>query len=30
MHRFNMQECKSIKVPIPIGARFIVDQCPKT
>ena len=28
--RFNMQECKPIKVPIPIGVKLSVDQCPKT
>jgi hypothetical protein len=25
-----MQECKLIKVPIPIGGKLSVDQCPKT
>jgi hypothetical protein len=25
-----MQECKLIKVPIPVGVNFFVDQCPKT
>jgi hypothetical protein len=29
LQRFNMQECKSIKVPIPIGVKLFVDQCPK-
>jgi hypothetical protein len=24
-----MQECKPIKVPIPVGVRLSVDQCPK-
>jgi hypothetical protein len=30
LHRFNMQECKPIKVPIPDGVKLYVDQCPKT
>jgi hypothetical protein len=25
-----MQECKPIKVPIPVGAKLSADQCPKT
>ena len=25
-----MQECKPIKVPIPIGVRLSTEQCPKT
>jgi hypothetical protein len=25
-----MQECKLIKVPIPVGVKLSVDQCPKT
>jgi hypothetical protein len=25
-----MQECKLVKVPIPVGAKLSVDQCPKT
>jgi hypothetical protein len=25
-----MQECKPVKVPIPIGVKLSVDQCPKT
>jgi hypothetical protein len=25
-----MQECKLVKVPIPIGVKLSVDQCPKT
>ena len=29
LHRFNMQECKLVKVPIPIGAMLSVEQCPK-
>ena len=27
---FNMQECKPVKVPIPIGVRLSVEQCPNT
>jgi hypothetical protein len=30
LQRFNMQECKPVKVPIPIGVKLYVDQCPKT
>ena len=30
MHRFNNQECKPIKVFIPIGVRLSTKQCPKT
>ena len=30
LHRFNMQECKPLKVPIPIGVRLFAEQCPKT
>ena len=34
LHRFNMQdnmqECKPVKVPIPVGVRLFVEQCPKT
>jgi hypothetical protein len=30
LHKFNMKECKPIKVPIPIGAKLSVEQCPKT
>jgi hypothetical protein len=30
LQRFNMQECKSVKVPIPIGVKLSVDKCPKT
>ena len=30
LHRFNMQECKPLKVPIPIGARLSAEQFPKT
>ena len=25
-----MQECKPVKVPIPIGVRLSAKQCPKT
>jgi hypothetical protein len=25
-----MQECKPIKVPIPVGVKLSIDQCPKT
>jgi hypothetical protein len=25
--RFNMQDWKPLKVPIPVGARLIVEQC---
>jgi hypothetical protein len=27
---FNMQDCKPVKVPIPMGARLTIEQCPKT
>ena len=27
---FNMQESKSVKVPIPIGVNLYLEQCPKT
>ena len=30
LHRFNMQECKPVKVPIPVGVRLFAKQCPKT
>ena len=30
LHRFNMKECKLIKVPIHVGVKFSMDQCPKT
>jgi hypothetical protein len=30
LQRFNMKECKPIKVPIPIGVKLSADQCPKT
>ena len=29
LHRFNMRECKLVKVPIPIGVRIFAEQCPK-
>ena len=25
-----MHDCKLVKVPIPIGIKFYVDQCPKS
>jgi hypothetical protein len=27
---FNMKECKPFKVPIHVGVKLYVDQCPKT
>eukprot|EP00253_Pinus_taeda_P006664 PITA_06664 len=30
LQRFNMQDSKSVKVPIPVGVRLYVEQCPKT
>jgi hypothetical protein len=27
---FNMQDCKLVKVPIPVGSRINVKQCPRT
>ena len=30
LHRFNMQESKPIKVPIPVGVKLSVEQCSKT
>ena len=30
LHRFNMQECKPVKVPILVGVRLSKKQCPKT
>jgi len=30
LYRFNMQECKLVKVPIPVGVKLFVDQYPKT
>jgi hypothetical protein len=30
LQRFNMHECKPVKVPILVGVKLYVDQCPKT
>eukprot|EP00253_Pinus_taeda_P033780 PITA_33780 len=30
LQRFNMQESKPVKVPIPVGVRLSAEQCPKT
>jgi hypothetical protein len=30
LKHFNMQECKPVKVPIPVGVKLTVEQCPKT
>eukprot|EP00253_Pinus_taeda_P017461 PITA_17461 len=30
LHRFNMQDIKPVKVPIPIGVKLSTEQCPKT
>eukprot|EP00253_Pinus_taeda_P017380 PITA_17380 len=30
LQRFNMQDSKPVKVPIPIGVRLFAEQCPKT
>jgi hypothetical protein len=30
LQRFNMHGSKPVKVPIPIGVKLYVDQCPKT
>jgi hypothetical protein len=30
LQRFNMHECKLVKVPITVGVKLSVDQCPKT
>eukprot|EP00253_Pinus_taeda_P033307 PITA_33307 len=30
LQRFNMQDSKSVKIPIPVGVRLSVEQCPKT
>jgi hypothetical protein len=30
LHRFNMQECKPVKVPNLVGVKLSMDQCPKT
>ena len=30
LQRFNMQESKLVKVPIPVGVKLYIEQCPKT
>eukprot|EP00253_Pinus_taeda_P006171 PITA_06171 len=30
LQRFNTQDSKPVKVPIPVGVRLSVEQCPKT
>ena len=30
LKRFNMQDCKSVKVPILVGTKLSADQCPKS
>ena len=30
LKRFNMHESKPVKVPIPIGVKLYIEQCPKT
>jgi hypothetical protein len=30
LKHFNMQDCKPVKVPIPVGERITIEQCPKT
>ena len=30
LHKFNMQECKPVKVPIHVGVRLSTEQRPKT
>jgi hypothetical protein len=30
LKHFNMQDCKPMKVPIPVGARLTLEQCPRT
>ena len=30
LQRFNMQDSKPVKVPIPVGVKLYVEQCPKT
>ena len=30
LQRFNMQESKPVKVPIPVGVKLSIEQCPKT
>jgi hypothetical protein len=29
LKHFNMHNCRPMKVPIPVGASIIVEQCPK-
>eukprot|EP00253_Pinus_taeda_P034539 PITA_34539 len=30
LQRFDMQDSKSVKVPIPVGVKLSIEQCPKT
>ena len=30
LQRFNMQDSKPVKVPIPVGVKLSAEQCPKT
>ena len=30
MKTFNMQDCKPVKVPSPIGTKLCTDQCPQS
>eukprot|EP00253_Pinus_taeda_P030075 PITA_30075 len=30
LQRFNMQDSKTVKVPVPVGVTLSVEQCPKT
>ena len=30
LHRFNMQDSKPVKIPIPVCVKLYVEQCPKT
>ena len=30
LQKFNLQDSKPVKVPIPIGVRLSAEQCPKT
>jgi len=30
LQRFNMQDSKPVRVPIPVGVRLSAEQCPKT
>ena len=30
LQRFNMQDSKPVKVPVPVGVRLSAEQCPKT